>query len=143
MVDKTGMTAVMHAAKLGHVEITDALLKAKAFINTVDHKGQPLIFFREEIHIFFNSFFCPLQFFDVLRQNGCCKIPQGPPFQFFGIGRLFFYFFSPKGPPLTATEMLTISEMFPLLARQGLALTGPGAPLGPFFLVFRFSSTVN
>ena len=32
----------------------------------------------------------PLQFFDVLRQNGWWKTPKCPPFQFFGIVRLFF-----------------------------------------------------
>ena len=32
----------------------------------------------------------PLQYFGVLRQNGCWKISKGPPFVFFGIVRLFF-----------------------------------------------------
>ena len=35
-----------------------------------------------------NENFCFLQFFHVLRQNGCWKTSKGPPFQFFGIVRL-------------------------------------------------------
>ena len=31
----------------------------------------------------------PLQFFGVSRQNGCLKIPKGPPLIFFGIVSLF------------------------------------------------------
>ena len=46
--------------------------------------------------------------------------------------------FSDKTPS-TATKMLTISEVSPISARQGLALAGPGAPLGPFFEYVIFS----
>ena len=38
-VDKSGMTALMYAAKQGSVEITEALIDAKAFVNKVDQKG--------------------------------------------------------------------------------------------------------
>ena len=74
-----------------------------------------------------------LQFFDVLQQNGCSKIPKGPPFQFLAL-RLFFrkFVFSPKGPPSTATKMLKISKVSPVLARHLV-----------HFFVFLFSSTVN
>ena len=38
-VDKSGMSALMHAAKKGSVEITELLIEAKAFVNKVDQKG--------------------------------------------------------------------------------------------------------
>ena len=59
-------------------------------------KGPPFSFFGIET-FFFGKFpkESPFNFFGVLRQNGCWKIPKGAPFSFFGIVR----FFSPKGPP--------------------------------------------
>ena len=97
--------------------------------------------------------------------NGCWKIPKGSPFQFF----LALRFFPENKKKISsifscfATEwMLKNLKGSPLsvfrhcetLARQGLALAGPGAPLGPFFKYvmfsknffsknFRFSSTVK
>ena len=54
----------------------------------------------------------PLQFFDIFRQNGCWKIPKGPPFSFFGIVRLFFsiYFHKrvPNSPILWHFEVLLL-----------------------------------
>ena len=41
----------------------------------------------------------PLQFFDVLPQNGFLEIPKGPPLSFFGIVRLFLKTFHPQCPP--------------------------------------------
>ena len=104
-----------------------------------------LIFFRI---FFFEIFFLkgsPLHFFDVLRQNGCWKIPKGSSFQFFSalwdfipkIKKKFSSIFS-----CFATEwMLKNLKRSPLsvfrhcetLARQGLAVASTGAPLGPFF----------
>ena len=106
----------------------------------------PFSFFRQ-CETFFEKKFpqkVPLQFFDVLRQNGCWKMPKGPPFSFFGIVR---FFFSPKGPlfPFSffgivrlfseiffhrsifwcfATMDVKKCERIPLLARQGPALAG-------------------
>ena len=54
-------------------------------------KRPPFQFF-SALRDFFSENFSPkvpLQFFDVLRQNGCWKTPKGPPFQFFRIVRLF------------------------------------------------------
>ena len=61
--------------------------------------------------------------------------PKGSPFQFIGIVRLSFenFVFSPKGPPFNCDKNVDNFGSVPLLARQGLALAGPGAPLGPFF----------
>ena len=62
-----------------------------------------------------------------------------PPFNFFRHCETFFRkFFPQRVPPSTATKMLTISEVSPLLARQGLALACAGAPLGPLFWFFDF-----
>ena len=50
----------------------------------------------------------PFICFDILQHNGCQKIPNGPPFTFFGKVTLFEnliknffgnFFMSPKGPP--------------------------------------------
>ena len=70
--------------------------------------------------------------------------PKGPPFQFFRIVRLFskICFFS-KESPLQLRQKCWQFRKCPLLERQGFVLAGPGAPLGPFFLLFWFSSTVN
>ena len=71
-------------------------------------KSPPFNFFRhceKFFGIFFSKFFflkgSPLHFFDVLRQNGCWKIPKGSSFQFFSalwdffpkIKKIFFNFF--------------------------------------------------
>ena len=63
-----------------------------------DNRVPPLSFFRH-CATFFSKFFfvskgSPLQFFAVLRQNGCWKIPKGPPFQFFSA--LWDFFFENK-----------------------------------------------
>ena len=80
-------------------------------------EGSPLSVFRQ-CETFFSNFFLskgsPFNFFDILQQIGCLKIPKGPPFQFFGID--FFFenlFFLQRVPPSTATKMLTISEVSP------------------------------
>ena len=84
-------------------------------------KGAPFQFFG--IVRLFSKFFLskgsPFNFFDISQHIGCLKIPKGPSFQFFGIVRLRkFVFFSPKGPPSTATKMLTISEVSPFFPRN-------------------------
>ena len=79
--------------------------------------------------------------------------PKGPPFIFFGTARLFFEKKIPRRVPPAffwcfATEwMLKNPKGSPFqffrhcetLASQGLALAGPGEPLGPFFeyVIFR------
>ena len=79
----------------------------------------------------------PFNFFDILQHIGCLKIPKGPPFQFFGIVRFFRKFvFSPKGSSFNCNKNVDNCGSVPLLARRGLALAGPGAPLSPFFWFF-------
>ena len=105
-------------------------------------KGSPLSVFWH-CETFFSNFFLskgsPFNFFDILQQFGCLKIPKGPPFQFFGIVRFFSKIcFSPKGPPFNCDKIFIFDNFgsVPLLARKGLAIAGPGAPLGPFFFTF-------
>ena len=76
----------------------------------------------------------PLQFFDVLRQNGCWKTPKGPPFSFSAV-RLFSKIYSPKGPPSTATKMLTISEVSPFSA-PGARASEPRRATRSIFFAF-------
>ena len=101
-------------------------------------KVPPFSFFRH-CEIFSENYFLskgsPFNFFDILQHIGCLKIPKGPPFQFFGIVRLFFrkFVFSPKGSSFNCNKNVDNFGSVPLLARQGLALAGPGAPLSPFF----------
>ena len=70
-------------------------LNQKGFLrNTVpdETKGSHSQFFFRHCETFFrkkNPHRVPLHF---LRQNGCGKIQKGPPFQFFGIERLFIFF---------------------------------------------------
>ena len=67
------------------------------------------------------------------------KSQNPPPFQFFfGTVKFFFenLFFSLKGPPFNCDKNVDNFGSVPLLARQGLALAAPGAPLGPFFFDF-------
>ena len=103
------------------------------------------IFFR----IFFRIFFpqrVPPAFFDVLRQNGCWKIPKGSSFQFFRhseifspkikkkiFSSIFFMFCDRMDVEKPQRVPLSVFRHCETLARQGLALASPGAPLGPFF----------
>ena len=61
--------------------------------------------------------------------------PKGSPLSVFRHCEIFFenLFFSPRGPPFNCDKNVDNFGSVPLLARQGLALAGPGAPLGPFF----------
>ena len=111
-------------------------------------KVPPFSFFRH-CEIFSENYFLskgsPFNFFDILQHIECLKIPKGPPFQFFGIVRLFFrkFVFSPKGSSFNCNKNVDNFGSVPLLARQGLALAGPGAPLSPFFLVFRKKNSIK
>ena len=103
-----------------------------------DQRVLPSNFFRHSETFFPENCFpqrVPLQFYAVLRQNGCLKTPKGPPFQFFGIVRLLFEIFFLINCDKNVDNFGSVS----LLARQGLALACPGAPLGPFFeyVIFR------
>ena len=127
-------------------------------------KRVPLSVFRH-CQTFFLKFFSlqrvPLQFFDILQQNGCLKIRKGPPFCFSAL-RLFFenMFFRETGPPSTATKILTLSEVSPRsvlhhhrppppppevapFSVPGARVSGPRRATRSTFLVFRFSRTVN
>ena len=88
------------------------------------------------VRLFSEFFFSPkgppFSFFDILQQNECLKIPDGPPFPFFEI------FFSKGSPVQLRQKCRQFRKCSPLLARQGLALAGPGAPLSPFFWFFDF-----
>ena len=84
-------------------------------------KRSPLSIFFDIVRFFpENKNFSPFNFLMFCYRMDVEK-PQRFTFQFFGIVRLFFYFFFS-------------------LARQGLALACPGAPLGPFFgfLIFEY-----
>ena len=60
---------------------------------------------------------------------------------FFGTVRLFRKFvFSPKGSSFNCNKNVDNFGSVPLLAREGLALAGPGAPLSPFFWFFEKNS---
>ena len=63
------------------------------------------------------------------------KNPKGSPLSVFRHCEIYFenLFFSPKGPPFNCDKNVDNFGSVPLLARQGLALAGPGAPLCPFF----------
>ena len=115
-------------------------------------KSPPFQFFSALRDIFFRifsfeNFFAqraPLRFFDVLRQNGCWKIPKGSSFQFFRHCEIFpeikknifflnFFMFCVRmdveKPQRVPPSVFRHCET---LARQGLAIAGPGAPLGQF-----------
>ena len=103
-------------------------------------KGSPLLVFRHCETFFFKIFVSPkgppFNFFDILQQIGCLKIPKGPsPLSVFRHCETFFrkFVFSPKGPPFNCDENVDNFGSVSLLARQGLAPAGPGAPFDPFF----------
>ena len=130
-------------------------------------KSPPFNFFRHRETFFFRKFFPPkgppcifLMFCDRMDVGKSQRVP--PPFSFFRHCEIFFpkikiFFFNffmfcdrmdvekpQRVPPFSFRHCET-------LARQGLALAGPGAPLGPvcnfskkiFSKNFRFSSTVK
>ena len=74
-------------------------------------KGSPLSVFFGTVRFFSENKIFPLQFFDVLRQN-----------------------------PFNCDKNIDNFGSVPLSARQGLALAGPGAPVGPFFEYVIFSN---
>ena len=65
---------------------------SRVTLNTGRDQMAPLDFFRHcatFFSIFFSTKGSPFNCFGVLKQNGCWKIPKGPPFQFFSALRLF------------------------------------------------------
>ena len=98
-------------------------------------KESPLsIFFGTARHFFriFFRFFFPQSvspaFFDVLRQNGCWKIPKGSSFQFFfGIVRFF-----------PENEKKYFSSIFSCFATEWMLKNLKGSP----FSVFRHCETL-
>ena len=117
-------------------------------------KGSPLSVFRHCETFFPKIFVSPkgplFNFFDILQQIECLKPQSHPPFSFSALWDFFEnLFFLRRVPPSTATKMLTISEVSPFLARQGLAQGAPARHSVHFFEYvifsknFRFSSTVK
>ena len=141
-------------------------------------QGVLLSVFRHCENIFLKIFLSkgsPFNFFDILQQIGCLKIPKAPfqffsvlrdfcsenlfpqlvppsifllfcdrmdveksqrvPFSFFRHCEIFFrkFVFSPKGRPFNCDKNVDNFGSVPFSAPQGLALPGPGVPLGPFF----------
>ena len=114
--------------------------------------GPPFQFFLALRDFFSRKIFftksSPLQFFAVLRQ-WMLENPKGSPLSvFFGTVRFFsenkkicpFQFFDVfRQNPFNCDKNVDNFRSFPFSARQGLALAGPGAPLGPFFEYVIFS----
>ena len=80
----------------------------------------------------------PLNFFDILQQIGCLKIPKGPPFSFLACETFFENLFFLQRVPFNCDKNVDNFGSVPLLSRQGLALAGPGASLGPLFCLCDF-----
>ena len=102
-------------------------------------KGSPFQVFgivRLFLKICFFSKGSPLQFLWYFTTDWVFKNPKGslPPFS---VSALWDYFlkncFFSRGSPLQLRQKCWQFRKCPLLARQGLALAGPGASLGPFF----------
>ena len=81
----------------------------------------------------------PLSVFWCFAAEWMLKNPKGSPLSIFRHCEIFseICFFS-EGSPLQLRQKCWQFRKCPLLARQGLALAGPGAPLGPFFWVCNF-----
>ena len=77
----------------------------------------------------------PFQFLWYFTTHWVFKNPKGSPLSVFRHCETFFwkFVFSPKGSPFNCNKNVDNFGSVPLLARQGLALAGPGAPLSPFF----------
>ena len=80
----------------------------------------------------------PLQFLWYFTTHWVFKNPKGSPLSVFRHCETFFrkFVFSPKGSSFNCNKNVDNFGSVPLLARQGLALAGPGAPLSPFFWFF-------
>ena len=113
-------------------------------------KSPPFQFFSALRDIFFRIFFSskgpPCIFLMFCDRMDVGKSQKVPPFSFFRHCEIFsrkekIYFFSSIFSCFATEWMLKNLKGSPLsvfrhcetLARQGLALAGPGAPLGPFF----------
>ena len=113
------------------------------FCDRMDVLRQKTLSVFRHCETFFLKFFLskgpPLNFFDVLQQIGCWKTLRVP-LSVFRRCETFIrkFVFSPKGSPFNWDKNVDNFGSVPLLARQGLALAGPGAPLGPFFCVCNF-----
>ena len=80
----------------------------------------------------------PLQFLWYFTTHWVFKNPKGSPLSVFRHCETFFrkFVFSQKGSSFNCNKNVDNFGSVPLLARQGLALAGPGAPLSPFFWFF-------
>ena len=99
-------------------------------------EGSPLSVFSALRDIFSeNKNFLPFNFLMFCDRMNVEKPRRVPPFSVFRHCETIFrkFVFSPKGPPFNCDKNVDNFGSVPLLARQGLALAGPGAPLGPFF----------
>ena len=102
-------------------------------------------FFRHCETFFFGIFFTkesPCIFLMFCDRMDVGKSQRVPPFSFFGIVRFFpendfffnFFMFCDRVDVEKPQRVpLSVFRHCETLARQGLALAGPGAPLGPFF----------
>ena len=97
-------------------------------------KGSPISIFRHCEIFFRKKNFPPFNFLMYCDRMDVEK-PQRAPLSVFRHCETFFqkFVFSPKGPPFKCDKNVDNFGSVPLLARQRLALAGPGAPLGPFF----------
>ena len=93
----------------------------------------------------------PPSIFLLFCDNGCWKIPKGPPLclfrpvRFFSENKNFLslqFFDVLRQNPFNCDKNVDNCGSVPLSARQGLALAGPGAPLGPFFEYVIFSKKI-
>ena len=108
-------------------------------------KGPPFQFF-SALRDFFSGYFfpkgSPLHFFCCFATEWMLENPKRSSLSVFRHCETFFrkFVFSSKGPLFNCDKNVDNFGSVPLLACLGLALAGPGAPLGPFFgfLIFKY-----
>ena len=119
------------------------------FFHVTYHTGRdqrvPSFNFFGIVRYFFENKNFPPSIFWCFATEWMLKNAKGSLLSVFRHCETFFRKFdiSPKGPPDNCDENVDNFERVILLARQELAQAGPGAPLGPFFLVFQFSRTAK
>ena len=98
-------------------------------------KGSPLTVFFGTVRFFSeNKSFSPFQFLMFCDRMDVEKPQRVSPFSFSALLDCFRKFvFSPKDPPFNCDKNADNFGSVPRLARQELALAGPGASLGLFF----------
>ena len=101
-------------------------------------KGSPFHFFSALWDLFpENKNFSRLQFFDVLRQNGCWKTPKGSPLSFSALWDFFFEnLFSLRRVPLQLRQKLWQFWKCPPFNASGACASGPRR--ATWFIFFAF-----